>query len=93
MRNLVGMSAVISIDKRGTLTLPKQFWTRLGLLTAGQIVAEETTGGVLLRAEPKAAARLYSKAKLAKIAKAEEDLAPYADAMKASLARAKNQRK
>ncbi|MFM2166821.1 MAG: hypothetical protein RIS79_1192 [Verrucomicrobiota bacterium] len=86
------MSAVISIDKRGTLTLPKQFWSRLGLFAEGEVVVEETARGVLLRSQPKKEAKVYSKAKLARIAKAEAALAPFESDLRASLARAKAQR-
>lgn len=87
------MSAVISINKRGTLTLPKELWAHLGLSSSGKVVAQETARGVLLCAEPAPAAKTYTKAGLARIAKAEAGLAPFADAMRASLARARSRSK
>ena len=48
--NAVIVTKVIDINKRGTLTLPKEMRRRLGLKEGGQIVAEETSNGVLLRA-------------------------------------------
>jgi bifunctional DNA-binding transcriptional regulator/antitoxin component of YhaV-PrlF toxin-antitoxin module len=68
--NLGVMSAVISISKRGTLTLPKEFWTQLGLFSSGRIVAQETKHGILLRPESSPATKTYSKAKVARIARA-----------------------
>ena len=87
------MSAVISINKRGTLTLPKEFRMQLGLVSSGRVVAQETKRGILLRAEASPAVKTYSKAKVARIAKAEAELAPYADDMRASLLRAKSRSK
>jgi bifunctional DNA-binding transcriptional regulator/antitoxin component of YhaV-PrlF toxin-antitoxin module len=43
------MMKVININGRGTLTLPKLLRQRLGLKSAGQVVAEETREGILLR--------------------------------------------
>ncbi|MDP1586683.1 MAG: hypothetical protein Q8M07_02970 [Prosthecobacter sp.] len=57
------MSAVISITKRGTLTRPKEFWTLLGLLSSGRVIAQETKRGILLRPESIPASKTYSKAK------------------------------
>lgn len=93
MINLGAMSAVISINKRGTLTLPKELWMQLGFLSSGRVVAQETKDGVLLRAESSPAMKTYSKAKVARIAKAEAGLAPFADDMRASLTRARSRRK
>lgn len=44
------MTKVININQRGTLTLPKEMRDKLGLNDAGQVVAEETTQGILIRA-------------------------------------------
>ncbi|MGI8966198.1 MAG: AbrB/MazE/SpoVT family DNA-binding domain-containing protein, partial [Limisphaerales bacterium] len=44
------MTKVISINERGTLTLPKELRQRLGVKDGGQIVVEETANGILLRA-------------------------------------------
>jgi|GEM_PF-5552042 len=94
MMNFGVMSAVISINKRGTLTLPKEFWTQLGLSSSGRVVAQETKRGILLRAESSPpAVKVYSKAKVARIAKAEAALAPFADDLRASLLKAKSRRK
>jgi bifunctional DNA-binding transcriptional regulator/antitoxin component of YhaV-PrlF toxin-antitoxin module len=44
------VTKVININQRGTLTLPKEMRDKLGLNDAGQVVAEETTQGILIRA-------------------------------------------
>jgi bifunctional DNA-binding transcriptional regulator/antitoxin component of YhaV-PrlF toxin-antitoxin module len=44
------MTKVISINKRGTLTLPRALRERIGLSGEGQVVAEETSEGILIRA-------------------------------------------
>ena len=83
------MQTVININDRGTLTLPKAFRTHLGVSNAGQIVVEETEDGVLLRPGVALPGRLYSKEKVDKLAQADADLAPYAEAMRAALKRAR----
>lgn len=87
------MSAVITINKRGTFTLPKKFLAQLGLVSSGRIIAQETKRGILLRAEAGAAVKTYSKAKVARIAKAEAELTPFVADMRASLLKAKSRRK
>jgi len=42
------MTKVINMNARGTLTLPKGMRQRLGLKVGCQVVAEETTKGVLI---------------------------------------------
>jgi len=44
------MTKVININRRGTLTLPKELRQRFSLTREGQVVAEETSEGILLRA-------------------------------------------
>lgn len=87
------MSAVISISKQGTLTLPRELWLQLGLPSSGRVVAQETKRGILLRAEAGPAVKPYSKARVARIAKAEAGLTPFVADMKASLARARSRGK
>jgi bifunctional DNA-binding transcriptional regulator/antitoxin component of YhaV-PrlF toxin-antitoxin module len=43
------MTKVISINKRGTLTLPRALRERIGLSGEGQVVAEETSEDILIR--------------------------------------------
>jgi AbrB family looped-hinge helix DNA binding protein len=59
------MTKVISINERGTLTLPKEFRDRLGILAAGQVVVEETSDGLLLRPGVTIPVEIYSAQRLA----------------------------
>lgn len=43
------MLSIININERGTLTLPKAMRKRLGIKGEGQVIAEETEGGVVLK--------------------------------------------
>ncbi len=62
------MTKVIAINERGTLTLPKEFRDRLGLLAAGQVVVEETSEGLLLRPGVTVPVEVYSAKRLAEFA-------------------------
>ena len=59
------MTKVINITERGTLTLPKELRQRLGLKTGGQIIAEETGDGILLRSGDVCPVEIYSEKRLA----------------------------
>jgi bifunctional DNA-binding transcriptional regulator/antitoxin component of YhaV-PrlF toxin-antitoxin module len=59
------MTKVININDRGTLTLPKELRRRLGVNGNGQIVAEETDEGILLRAGMTFPIEIYSEKRLA----------------------------
>lgn len=59
------MTKVLSIDRRGTLTLPTELRRRLGLNTGGKVVAEETDEGILLHADASVPVEIYSDARLA----------------------------
>jgi bifunctional DNA-binding transcriptional regulator/antitoxin component of YhaV-PrlF toxin-antitoxin module len=67
------MTKVININGRGTLTLPKLLRQRLGLKSAGQVVAEETRDGVLLRAGVTFPVEVYSDSRLAEFRRNNED--------------------
>lgn len=43
------MDNIISVNQRGTLTLPKDIRLKYGLEEGGQIMVEETEEGILLR--------------------------------------------
>jgi bifunctional DNA-binding transcriptional regulator/antitoxin component of YhaV-PrlF toxin-antitoxin module len=43
------MAAVVTMNARGTLTLPMKIRKRFGMDKGGALVAEETDGGILLR--------------------------------------------
>ena len=59
------MTKVININDRGTLTLPKELRRRLGVNGNGQVVAEETEEGILLRAGVTFHIEIYSDKRLA----------------------------
>jgi bifunctional DNA-binding transcriptional regulator/antitoxin component of YhaV-PrlF toxin-antitoxin module len=59
------MTKVININDRGTLTLPKELRRRLGVNVNGQVVAEETDEGILLRAGVTFPIEIYSEKRLA----------------------------
>jgi bifunctional DNA-binding transcriptional regulator/antitoxin component of YhaV-PrlF toxin-antitoxin module len=61
------MTKVININNRGILTLPKEMRRRLGVNGNGQIIAEETGAGVLLRAGVTFPVELYSEKRLAEL--------------------------
>jgi bifunctional DNA-binding transcriptional regulator/antitoxin component of YhaV-PrlF toxin-antitoxin module len=56
---------VIHINKRGTLTLPKEMRRRLGIDRNAQVVAEETGQGILLRPGATFPVELYARERLA----------------------------
>jgi len=66
------MTKVININSRGTLTLPRELRKRLGLDSAGQIVAEETSDGILLRPGVTFPVEVYSEERLAEFARNNE---------------------
>ena len=59
------MTKVISINGRGTLTLPKELRQRIGLTGEGQVVAEETSEGILIRAGATFPVELYTDQRVA----------------------------
>jgi bifunctional DNA-binding transcriptional regulator/antitoxin component of YhaV-PrlF toxin-antitoxin module len=63
------MTKVININGRGTLTLPKLLRQRLGLKSAGQVVAEETREGILLRSGVTFPVEIYGEKRLAEFAR------------------------
>ena len=54
------MGRVISINERGTLTLPKDLRRKYGLEQGGQIVIEESDEGLLLRPGVTFSVEIYS---------------------------------
>jgi antitoxin PrlF len=67
------MTKVISINDRGTLTLPKEMRRRLGLDQNAQVLAEETEEGILLRPGVTVPVELYSEKRLAEFRRHNED--------------------
>ncbi len=70
------MTKVISINDRGTLTLPKELRQRLGVKNGGQVVAEETDNGILLRVGVTFPIEIYSDARLAEFHRNNEEALP-----------------
>ena len=66
------MTEVLKINARGTLTLPKELRKRLGVEEGGQILAEETRDGILLRLGMTLPVEIYSEDRLAEFAKNNE---------------------
>lgn len=54
------MRNVININERGTLTLPKMLRQKLGLRGEGQIIAEETSEGIVLKASASFPIEMYT---------------------------------
>jgi AbrB family looped-hinge helix DNA binding protein len=67
------MTKVININDRGTLTLPKELRQRLGLHAGGQLVAEDTAEGVLLRTGVTFPVEIYTDKRLAEFQRNNED--------------------
>jgi AbrB family looped-hinge helix DNA binding protein len=66
------MTKVISINKRGTLTLPKELRRRIGLVGGGQVVAEETSEGILIRAGATFPVEIYTDQRIAEFGRSNE---------------------
>ena len=66
------MTKIISINQRGTLTLPKEMRQRLGLKDSGQVVVEETAEGLLLRPGFTVPVEIYSAKRVAEFARNNE---------------------
>ena len=73
------MSKVISINSRGTLTLPSEMRRRFGLNNAGPVVAEETMEGILLRPGFTLPIEIYSGKRVAEFEESDADLEPFVD--------------
>ncbi len=67
------MRNIISINERGTLTLPKELRKKLGLQKAGQVIAEETPGGVILQPAAAFPIEIYTDERIAEFQKNNED--------------------
>ncbi|MFM7100023.1 MAG: AbrB/MazE/SpoVT family DNA-binding domain-containing protein [Verrucomicrobiota bacterium] len=63
---------MISINRRGTLTLPKEMRDRLGITATGQVVVEETSEGLLLRPGVTVPVEVYSEERLAEFTRNNE---------------------
>ncbi len=66
------MTKVININGRGTVTLPKELRQRAGNKTGGQIVAQATDEGILLRTGATFPVEVYGEKRLAEFARNNE---------------------
>lgn len=66
------MTKVISINKRGTLTLPRALRERMGLSGEGQVVAEETSEGILIRGGATFPVEIYTGERVAEFGRNNE---------------------
>jgi AbrB family looped-hinge helix DNA binding protein len=66
------MTKVISINERGTLTLPKELRRRIGLAGGGQVVAEETAEGILIRGGATFPVEIYTDQRIAEFGRNNE---------------------
>jgi bifunctional DNA-binding transcriptional regulator/antitoxin component of YhaV-PrlF toxin-antitoxin module len=69
------MNTVITMNPRGTLTLPRQVRRRFGLERGGTLIAEETEGGILLRPGQVLPVEIYSDERVAEFDAEERRLA------------------
>ena len=67
------MKKVINTNERGTITLPKDLRQRLGLPDGGQVVAEDTVDGVLLRSGVTFPVEIYTDEQVAEFQRTNED--------------------
>ena len=67
------MTKVININERGTLTLPKEMRQRLGLKESGQVVAEVTDQGILIRAGVTFPVEIYTDKRVAEFTRNNEE--------------------
>lgn len=68
------MTATIQINKRGTLTLPKELRKRLGLEKGGVVIAEESSDGVILKPAVAFPIEMYSDSRIKDFEKEDEKL-------------------
>ena len=55
----------IKIGKRGTVTIPASFRSRLGLVEGSLVIAEERDGGILIRPAKALPVEIYSPERIA----------------------------
>ena len=67
------MTKVINVNDRGTLTLPKEMRSRLGVDHSAQVIAEETDEGILLHPGVTFPVELYSEKRLAEFRRHNEE--------------------
>jgi len=63
------MKNIININERGTLTLPKEMRIKLGISGEGQVIAEETSEGIVLKAGASFPIEIYTDERIAEFDK------------------------
>lgn len=64
---------MLTINERGTLTLPKAMRRRLGITGEGQVIAEETGEGIILKPGMAFPIEIYTDERIAEFQKNNED--------------------
>ena len=69
------MKTTLTVSNRGVVTLPAKLRQALGLVADGQLIAETTSEGLLLRPAVTLPIELYSDKRVREFDEAEADLA------------------
>ena len=67
------MNRVVSINKKGTITLPQDLIKKYGLQVGEQIVIEESEAGLILRPSAKFPVEIYSDERVEEFRQQNED--------------------
>lgn len=67
------MTNMVTINERGTLTLPKAMRKRLGITGEGQVIVEETGEGIILKPGMAFPIEIYTDERIAEFQKNNED--------------------
>lgn len=68
------MKTMLTVGKRGTITLPAALRRQLGIRPGGRLVVETTPEGLLLRSAALPAVEIYSSERIAEFDAAEDEL-------------------
>ncbi|MBN1309047.1 MAG: AbrB/MazE/SpoVT family DNA-binding domain-containing protein [Chitinispirillaceae bacterium] len=68
------MTATIQINRRGTLTLPKELRKKLGLEKGGVVMAEEAAEGIVLRPAVAFPVEMYTDSRIEEFDKEDDAL-------------------
>ncbi|MBI5507016.1 MAG: AbrB/MazE/SpoVT family DNA-binding domain-containing protein [Deltaproteobacteria bacterium] len=69
------MKAVLTITRRGTVTLPAELRDHLGLKAGGLLTVETTPGGIVLRSATTRPVEIYSDERIREFEESEAELA------------------
>lgn len=58
------MQRIISVNERGSLTLPKDIRLKYGLLKGGQIILEDNSEGIIIKPSATFPVEIYSEERL-----------------------------